>query len=206
MSQTYHNKTIALAGLQLCLTQVQQIAWTGEYSVADLNTCLNSLFVRNPDNYSEVYGDIDHLKTGLHALETSFTDKRDKEALERTRYMINLMLLAKKVSSSESLGQQIGATLSLLTEASSDIDNQRDYIIERLAQLYQNAISVMTPRVIVYGKTEILNQAQNAAMIRALLLAGLRAVILWHQAGGNQMSLLLGKRKYMNTIKYLQDS
>ena len=197
---TYYNKTIALAGVQLCLTQVQKIAWTGDYSAADINTCLSSLFVRNPDNYAEVFGDIHQIQTGLQALKTSFTDKRDKEALERTRYMINLLLLAKKVQASDTLLQQIGTTLSLLEEAASDMNNQREYVVERLAQLYQNAISSMTPRVIVYGKTEILNQAQNAALIRSLLLAGLRSVILWYQAGGNQINLLLGKNKYVNTI------
>ncbi|MDW3094460.1 MAG: DUF489 family protein [Gammaproteobacteria bacterium] len=40
----------------------------------------------------------------------------------------------------------------------------------------------------------------NAAAIRAMLFAGLRAALLWYQAGGNQLNLLIGKSKYLKTI------
>jgi high frequency lysogenization protein len=202
-NQAYINKTIALAGVQQCLHQVQKIAWTGEYDDHDVDTCLASLFVLNPSNYADVYGSCQNLRTGLESLQMSFTEKRNKEAIERTRYMVSLMLLAKKVQASEQLLQQISTTLSLLEEAATDIENQREYICQRIAQLYQNAISNLTPRVIVYGKTELLSEPENAAIIRSLLFAGLRAIILWHQAGGGQINLLLGKAKYLQTIQQL---
>ena len=206
MTNAYYNKTIALAGVQQSLYDIQQIAWSGQCNFDELDTCLSSLFVRNPNNYDEVFGEVQNLRSGLNALKVSFTQKRDKEALERTRYMVSLMMLAKKIRTSESLSQQIGTTLSLLEEAAQDIENQRDYIIQRLAQLYQNAISVLTPRIIIYGKPKLLDDQNNAAMIRALLLAGLRSVILWYQAGGSQTSLLLGKNKYLQSIEQLLDS
>lgn len=202
-NQAYINKTIALAGVQQCLQQVQKIAWTGEYDKQDVDTCLASLFVLNPDNYADVYGSSHNLRTGLESLQISFTEKRNKEARERTRYMVSLMLLAKKVQSSQQLLQQISTTLSLLDEAATDIENQREHITQRIAQLYQNAISNLTPRVIVYGKTELLSDQENAATIRSLLFAGLRSIILWHQAGGSQLNLLLGKAKYLQTIQQL---
>lgn len=202
-NQSYINKTIALAGVQLCLHQVQKIAWTGEFNQQDVDTCLHSLFVLNPDNYADVYGNSHNLRTGLESLQISFTEKRNKESVERTRYMVSLMLLAKKVQSSQELRQQISTTLSLLEEAATDIDNQRDYIIQRIAQLYQNAISNLTPRVIVYGKTELLSNQDHASTIRSLLFAGLRSTILWHQAGGTQLNILLGKGKYLQTIEQL---
>ena len=101
------------------------------------------------------------------------------------------------------MAQQISTTLSLLEEAADDIENQRDYIIERLAQLYQNAISSLTPRVIIYGEPEHLQKDKNAATIRAMLLTGLRAALLWYQAGGNQLNLLIGKRRYLQAIDQL---
>lgn len=200
MTTEYINKTIALAGMHQALSQVQQIAWEGRYDYPQIDVCLGSLFARNPDSYTDVYGSAHDLKPGLAALRTSFTQKHDKQALERARYMVNLMMLSKNIRDNKELGQQIGTTLSLLDEAANDLQDQRDYVIERIAQLYQNAISPLTPRVIVYGEPEILKVDANAAAIRSMLFAGLRAALLWYQAGGNQLNLLLGKSKYLSTI------
>ena len=178
-------------------------AWKGSYSQNDFDVCIKSVFVRNPNNYQEVYGNTDNIQTGLRALRTCFKDKHDKPAIERTRYMVSLMLLSKKIQPENTLGQQIGTTLSLLEEAATDLVNQREYIIERLAQLYQNTLSTLSPRIIVYGQPEILDNKQNAAVIRTLLLAGLRAVILWYQAGGSQLNLLTGKSRYLRQIDKL---
>ncbi len=205
MTTEYHNKTIALAGIHHALLQIQNIAWEGQYSYSDLDNCILCLFKTDPVNYEDVFGGVNQIKPGLMALRSSFTDKNDKQAIERARYMVNLMMLSKIIMSNSELGMQVKTTLSLLEEASSDLENQRDYVIERIAQLYQNTISKMKPRIIVYGKPEILNNADNAAAIRTLLFAGLRSAVLWYQAGGNQLNLLLGKQKYLQTIAKLLD-
>jgi high frequency lysogenization protein len=205
MNSEYINKTIALAGMHLALSQVQQIAWDSKYNYPSIDTCLNSLFARNPDTYSEIFGSINELRPGLEALRTSFTEKHDKQALERARYMVSLMVISKNISINKELGQQVGTTLSLLDEAANNLQDQRNYVIERIAQLYQNTISPLTPRVIVYGDPDILKNDANAAVIRAMLFAGLRSALLWYQAGGSQINLLLGKSKYLNTINQMLD-
>ena len=203
MDNSYNNKTIALAGAQQALCAVQDIAWKGSYSQTDFDVCIQSLFIRNPNNYQEVFGEARDIQSGLRALRTSFKDKRNQQAIERARYLVSLMLLSKKVRPDSALAQQIGTTLSLLDEAAGDFENQHGYIVERLAQLYQNTFSKLTPRIIVYGQPEILDKQENAAAIRALLLAGLRAVILWYQAGGSQFNLLTGKARYLHQIDQL---
>ena len=155
------NKTIALAGMHLALNDVQRIAWHADYHYADIDTSIRSLFVRDPKDYLEVYGSLENLKPGLTALNTSFREKHDKQALERARYMVNLMLLSKKVSKDNVLAKQVETTLNILEVAASDISNQRDYIIEKIAQLYQNTLSKINPRIIVYGKPENLNNNDN---------------------------------------------
>lgn len=205
MTSEYINKTIALAGIHQALLEVQEIAWESRFNENIIDTCLASVFQRNPDTYMDVYGNTANLNSGLSALKSSFTNKHDKLALERARYMVSLMVLSKNIQNNKQLGDQIGTTLSLLEDASSDIEQQRDYIIERLAQLYQNAISPLTPRVIIYGEPSYLQVEKNAAAIRALLFTGLRACLLWYQAGGSQINLMLGKKKYLNTISELQN-
>jgi len=46
----------------------------------------------------------------------------------------------------------------------------------------------------VQGKPEYLNTPTNANRIRALLLAGMRAAVLWRQLGGNRLKLLWTRR------------
>ncbi len=203
MNQEIINKTIALSGIHQALINVQNIAWHGLHQHEDIDVCLYSLFQTDPESFAEVYGGIAHLRSGLQALRSSFTNKRDKLALERAKYMVSLMLLSKNLQKNKGLSDQVKTTLSLLEEASTQLDTQRDYIIERLAQLYQNAISPLTPRVIIYGEPQHLNIEKNAATIRALLLAGLRSCLLWYQAGGSQLNLLLGKNNTLKAIDQL---
>ena len=205
MTSENQNKTIALAGMHQALLQIQNIAWEDKRSFDQIDVCLSSLFIRDPNTYIEVYGQIENIQEGLKALRASFKNKHDKQALERARYMVGLMILSKKFNKFSGLDEQIRTTLSLLDDAAQDLENQRDYIIERIAQLYQNTLSKISPRIIIYGKPEILNNNENAALIRSLLLAGLRSAMLWYQAGGSQLNLLLGKSKYLQNIEQLLD-
>ena len=66
--------------------------------------------------------------------------------------MVNLMLLSKKISSDNALGKQVETILNMLEDAADDLNNQRDYIIEKIAQLYQNTLSKVNPRIIVLRK------------------------------------------------------
>ena len=199
----YENKTIALGGLQQTLRLVQDIAWNSAYDYPQIDACLTTLFKREPNTYIEVYGHIKHIQAGLTSLQKDFKDKRNKLALERSRYMVSLMILSKKVIKNSKLKEQLGTTLSLLEEAANDLDRQRDYLVERLAQLYRNTISRLDPRIIIYGEPQILSNDNNAAFIRTLLLAGLRSALLWRQAGGTHFDLLLCKSKYLSTIDQL---
>jgi len=48
---------------------------------------------------------------------------------------------------------------------------------------------------------ERLPNDDNAAKIRALLLAGIRAAVLWQQLGGSRWKLFWSRRKYVATAK-----
>ena len=45
-----------------------------------------------------------------------------------------------------------------------------------------------------------LQQPNNAAKIRALLLTGIRAARLWRQLGGHRWQLLFSRRKLLNQL------
>ena len=58
-------------------------------------------------------------------------------------------------------------------------------------------ISRLTPQVMVRGEERYLRDADIAARIRTLLLAGIRAAVLWRQLGGSKWRLFIGRKKYL---------
>jgi high frequency lysogenization protein len=79
-------------------------------------------------------------------------------------------------------------------------------ITGRIADLYQETISTMGPRIMVQGNPDYLQMADNSARIRALLMAGIRACVLWRQAGGNRFNLLFGRKGLASETRRLLES
>ena len=63
-----------------------------------------------------------------------------------------------------------------------------------LADCYRQTVSTLQPRVIVNGDPAILENPDNQNLIRALLLAAIRAAVLWRQCGGGRLTLVLRRR------------
>jgi len=66
----------------------------------------------------------------------------------------------------------------------------------RLADLYVETLSHVRPRIVVHGNPLHLGNPRDVERIRAMLLAAVRAAVLWHQVGGGQFRLLLRRREY----------
>jgi high frequency lysogenization protein len=66
----------------------------------------------------------------------------------------------------------------------------------RLAELYASTLSRLQPRIMVEGNPAFLQQSAQVDRIRALLMAAVRAAVLWRQLGGNQWSLMFRRRQY----------
>jgi high frequency lysogenization protein len=97
----------------------------------------------------------------------------------------------------------------LLTQISAEIDHikKQDFFdihhsnsIARLAELYKNTLGSLNPTIMVRGEQIYLTNRHTANHIRALLLAGIRAVSLWKSQGGKTWHLLLNKKK---TLRYV---
>lgn len=206
MNKNIENRTIALAALFQCVEGVRQIAHDGLVERELFHTCLNSVATENTDTIQEIYGGISKLRTGFKETllqlggELMMPDGKQKN-IETTRYAINLLHLEKKLSSRPELFQD-------LLKGMEDIQRQLDHfevtdetIIEHLAEIYSETISQLGPRIMVKGDQDHLGRKDNAAKIRALLLAGVRASLLWRQAGGNRWRLLLERGKLQAQAK-----
>jgi high frequency lysogenization protein len=78
-------------------------------------------------------------------------------------------------------------------------------VIARLGACYQQTLSTLRPRIIVHGEPATLGDPDNRQRIRALLLAAIRAAVLWRQCGGGRLTLLLHRRQLLQSLAQLQD-
>lgn len=193
MQKNIRNRALSLAALLQCCAQVKQIAESGQADLQQAHTLLNSVFDNRADTIEEIYGGQANLKPGLILLNDYLNTGRGTAAqdMELTRYAINLLYLQGKLEKNSSQGQ---AMLDELQEASKQLDYFDDIlhssVIGRIAECYQKYISPLGGKIIVKGDQRHLQNQDNAALIRALFLAGIRAAVLWRQAGGSRLKLL----------------
>ena len=67
-------------------------------------------------------------------------------------------------------------------------------------------ISDLKPRIMVAGEQNYLLNTDTAARVRTLLLAGIRAAVLWRQLGGSKWKLLLSRKRYVSVARNLAES
>ncbi len=181
MPQTDHDRVIALAGVVQAADLVRAIAQRGQANPEDVEACLASLLKIDATSSAEIYGGATRLRSGLRLLELQLNHPQD---MELTRYVVALLGLERK------LARQPGRLQTLRDGIEEVIQNLSYFPVDhsnttaRFADLYLNSLSTLSPRIMVNGDPANLNNPENANRIRALLLAGIRAAMLWRQSGG----------------------
>ncbi|HIO91720.1 MAG TPA: lysogenization regulator HflD [Leucothrix mucor] len=206
MEDNTRNRTLSLSALFLCINGVTQIANTGQCKPELLNTCIGSLIHGNADNIEDIYGGLDNLQGGLSALMYNLgtgqlsPDGRPKD-MESTRYSINILHLQRKLMKNETIYNEL---MNGIKEAQGKLeffDLTHPNIIASLAETYSETISKLGPRIMIKGDQTYLGNPDNASKIRALLLAAIRAALLWDQSGGGRWKLLFERSKMQKQAK-----
>lgn len=200
MPKTNYDCVIALAGMMQAADLVRNIARTGQASADDVETCLSSLIRIDAPSSADVYGGAGRLKTGLQLLEQQLHNPRDKEL---TRYVVTLWSLERVLSRRPDLLSALRVGVEDIIANLAHFPVTHSNTIARFADLYLRTLSTLSRRVMVSGAQIHLNNPDNANRIRALLLAGVRAVILWRQSGGSRLSLLLRRNVMLRETRLL---
>jgi high frequency lysogenization protein len=204
MEQNDKNRTIALAAVFQASGLVRKLAHEGSANRDDCRTMVNSLFNNEVDSIEEVYGGLANLRSGFTLLSGLLTNPgQTPEAVEITRYSIGLLHLQAQLAKNPAMGEKIikGITEAERQKAYFD-DVLNPALLSRLADTYQDTISTLGPRIMVKGEQEHLSNNTTATEIRAMLLSGIRAAVLWKQAGGSKFKLMLKRRKMVETARY----
>ena len=196
-------QVIALAGLFQAMEAIENIAQQGRCDEQTLETALNSLFVGNPENTLDVFGDLTNLKPGLakvrDLLNKSNTDKR----LNAVRYALAIVHLEPKLNKQKDMLSTIGQRLERAESQVEHFSLLHENVLESIAAIYLDTISTFQLRVQISGEERLLSISQNVAKIRSLLLSGIRAATLWRQVGGRRWHFIFKRAELAKQAEFL---
>ena len=197
------DQTIALAAVYQAASLAHELANSG--TIRDpkgWEASLNSLYKIDAASTADVFNnDMSGLAMGLNAMIKSFN--KDSHYINIIKYTITLLSLQGKLSSRDDMIDKIGQGLNGSKVLQTADDMLNDAVITKLANIYSQTISQMQPRVIVAGQPFHLKNPATTEKIRAVLLAGIRAAMLWRQVGGTQLQLIFKRKAYIEEAKSL---
>lgn len=189
------DKCIALSALFMATEQIDQIAYKGSYNQHDATTLIKSLFYNETGTAEDVYGGIESLKNGLERTVSMLSNAAANDSMEIMRYAISLIHLETQLAKNEKMGDQLIIEVANIERTLlKDTQVLDPDLLEQLGALYQSTISGLGPRIMIKGEQEHLEDEATVAKVRSLLLAGIRAAVLWKQSGGNRFTLLLNRK------------
>ena len=199
MTASLRDQCIAFAGICQSATLVHRTANGLATNSREVEPLINSIFATEPQTIGDVYGSVDHLRSGIAAAQELLTTPTSDmaPALKYVMALVDIEAhLRRRIQIAHALREGIDQLRA--TEPSRD-----DSIFIPLSTLYQRTISTLDRRVHVKGSPEILQRNEISAKVRALLLAGVRSAWLWHQSGGRRWHLLLRRSTMRNTLNML---
>lgn len=199
---TTTNQTIALAGISQACLLVQQLATTGTADNSAIETSINSILKIDSDGVIDIYGELSNLKPGLIQLEQQITNRTIADP-EQARYAASLVFLEKQLSNRPEMLDKIATGIKVAQAQSETFGPLHENVLANLGDLYHSTISTLQPRIMVNGEQEYLSQPNTVNKIRALLLSGIRATLLWRQCGGARWKFLFFRKKLQDEVKFL---
>lgn len=203
---TQQDKTLALVGIYQVAQQIYQLATTGKTDNFAFQSSIDSLFCENPENTLDVFGgEITHLQLGIHTLlaQMQATQADAQRNIEITKYVLSLMILEKNISKTTDTLTKVSQVIESARSQRGHFGNYHENVIATLARAYSENISPINPRIMVNGQHGHLQNPKTANKIRALLLAGIRATILWRQVGGTRWGLIWHRKRYLQSAQAL---
>ena len=205
MAKNFYDITLALAGICQSAHLVQQLAHQGHCPPEALKISLNSVVDLNPSSTLAVFGDEEaHLRFGLETLLAILnSSSRHGAGAELTRYTLSLMVLERKLSANKSALNELAQRISQLDRQLVYYDVDSDTLLTAMAAVYVDVISPLGPRIQVTGSPAVLQNSQIQSKVRATLLAGIRAAVLWHQVGGGRLQLMFSRNRLASEAKQM---
>ncbi len=197
-------RDFALAGVCQAAALVQMTARKGESPAPYFEASINSIVLTDTDSTEAVFGGIAQLGLGFKTIIAQLGNTSlDKDA-EITRYVAGILSLERKISRKGEVLKELSERISQIQRQQTHMDLFERQMISNLASVYADVISPAGPKIQVAGTPAVLQQDSNQNKVRALLLAGVRAAVLWRQLGGKRRQILFSRKKIVKHAQQFQ--
>lgn len=205
MANKYYDITLALAGICQAARLVQHLAHQGQCDPDDALICYKSILDLNPVSTLSVFGSqMRNLYCGLDTmLSVIDLSKRKSSDEEVMRYILSLVMLERRLSSDKAALDGLVARINGLQRQLEHFPLDSETLINAMAAIYLDVISPLGPRIQVTGSPEMLQLPLVQAKVRAILLAGMRAAVLWRQMGGGRLQLIIFRNRLVAQAKQI---
>jgi high frequency lysogenization protein len=202
---SFHNlesRTIAFAAMCQAAYLVDKIATKGICPDAvAFNASLRSIMRTESTSPLDIFGGHEALKLGYQTIITQLDNINGSRNLQITKYVAGLMALERKLSNNSGVLNLLGERINQVNRQLAHFDIDDSSVVSNLDAIYRDLISNLGPKIQVNGNPTYLQQQHTQHKIRALLLAGVRAAVLWRQIGGKRRQLLLSRKAIVHQTK-----
>ena len=186
-------RVIALAGVFQACRLVRELATRGTAESVSAESSLASIFCIDAESAAAVFGGISGVRSGLEQLITQLDGTRD---LTLTQLVLSVVRVARRLERNGAMRTALRNGIEAIGRQVPHVGITDTGVQARLAELYCSTLSLVRPRIVVHGNPVHLGNPHDVEKIRAMLLAAVRAAVLWHQVGGGQFRLLIRRREY----------
>lgn len=199
MSAPDREQALALGGVFMALGQVRRLGTYGQSDPRQTEPCLRALMGDYDGDIAALFGGTEQLQPGVRELIDHLSNPHEAEL---TRHLITVLALERRLSRSRRYLEHIRDGLQRAASQADYFDSPiHRNVVGNLGDLYSETLSQLKPRIIVRGERVHLEDPDNAAMIRALLLAAVRAAALWRTSGGSRWRLITRRRHLIDAAR-----
>ncbi|PWK53284.1 high frequency lysogenization protein HflD [Pleionea mediterranea] len=197
------NVVLALAAISQAIEQVQKIAWKGKMDDADAMPLIKSIFNLEPESIVDLYSGSASLTSGLRLFRAQLQSGNQERNAEYGKYLANILTLQKQFTKQPQVQEVLTSRIEHTRRLLDYDDIMSPSVLSSIADCYSQSISNLPLRIQVQGSPEVLQNKHNQDKIRALLLAAVRAAVLWRQLGGKKRQFLFKRQQLCDVANQL---
>ena len=195
--------TIALAGMFQAAALARYLARTGKQETPAFECSIQSLFVTDPKNIVEIYGNLHDLRIGLEELLKALEPGNYPADPEIRYYLISLMHFEQGLKKQTKMNDLLDTRMHQAISQANYFSPTHPQVLSNLADIYSNTIGTFNYHIKIVGAAAYVGNQEIMNKIRALLLAGVRSTVLWRQMGGSKLQLFFSRKAILAMIRTL---
>ncbi|UTV98516.1 high frequency lysogenization protein HflD [Marinomonas rhizomae] len=206
MSSREKEQTIALTAIFQAAELVSILAKTGQVDNASLQPLLDSLLMVNAASTEDIYGGqwdcSTNLALGRKISRQALGKERSSVNPDTLRYALSLIHLENKLAKTPEMLSTIGQKIAQIEQKKAHYESVlHENMLASISGMYQDTLSKLSFRIQVHGDSRFLQQPQVANQVRAILMSGIRAAMLWRQLGGKRWHLIFKRKALLNALE-----